>query len=189
MRWLPIFAIIILPFTLESFLVAILHPKLRLFEMNRLSASLKRFLDSDTEKLSVIRARAHIIDVATVTMAIPISVRLNLVVVFNSVEMPFDIILVISPGDTGHHMDAISVFAPRLHSLRECRPNAVSDGNVGAEIATVAPRLAGLKTGALKVLVWIRGNRRFAGEGWTNDKPKERHKQRNSNSRALALNK
>jgi len=131
--------------------------------MNRVGTCLKRFPYSCAEKLSVIRARAHVKDVASMAMPIPISIRLNLIIVLNTIETAFDIVLVISPGDPGHHVDAIAMLSPRLHSLRQSGSDAIRNGNVGPEIAMLTPWLAGLETRPLKVLLWINGNQVVRG--------------------------
>src|SRR5208282_6117395 len=74
---LPILAEITSPLALESLRVAAADPEFRLFEMDGLGAGVERPLDADAEILAVVRAGAHVVDIAAVTdlVAIPIGLR------------------------------------------------------------------------------------------------------------------
>ena len=44
--------------------------------------------------------------------------RLALVLVFGSIKSPIDVILILSPRNTSHHVNTIAMIAPGLDSLR-----------------------------------------------------------------------
>src|SRR5258707_1090447 len=117
MRWLPILIIIILPLTFEPLFVAVLHPKFRFLEMDRLRPGFKCSSDTHAEVSAVIRPRTHIIHAATVAVGSAVSIGLLLIFVVHPIESPGQIILVLPPGNTGHDMDAVAMLAPGFDAV------------------------------------------------------------------------
>src|SRR5262249_9757477 len=99
---------------------------------------------------SVIRSGTHIINIAAMTMPRAGLVGLFLVFVIHAVETTVNVILVLSPGDAGHDMDAVSRVAPRANTFGQAGIDAIGDGDVRAEIAIGAESLAGLKASAFQ---------------------------------------
>src|ERR1043166_6852069 len=118
---LPIFAIERLPFAFETFFVAGPHPELRFLEMNGVRAGLECALNADAEKFSEVRSGAHVENVGrkapAVTDLVTGPFRLRFVLVIDAVEFALDIILVAAPGNSGHDVRAIAVFAPALEAI------------------------------------------------------------------------
>src|ERR1017187_4261788 len=109
MRRLPLLAVVVAPFALETLGIAGAIPEFRLLQMNRLGAGIKRALHADTEILAVILAGAHVIDVASVADLLAISLGLHFVLVVRAIETAIEVILILSPGYTRHHMDPVPV--------------------------------------------------------------------------------
>src|SRR5258708_34769593 len=128
MRRLPVLRVIISPLTFEPLFVAVLHPKFRFLEMDRFRAGFKCSSDTHTEISAIIRSGTHIINAATVTVRSAVAIGLLLIFVVHPIETPAQVILVLPPGDTSHHVDTIAVPSPGLDAIRKVGSDAVSDG-------------------------------------------------------------
>src|SRR5262245_38259651 len=160
MRRHPIFAVHGLPFAFETFGVTASHPEFRLLEVDRFGASIQRSLHANAEELSKIGSRTHVINIASVANLISITVRLRFVLVVDSVEPAIEIILIVAPGDTGHHVDAIAPVPPGANQFGQTGVDAINDGNIRAEVSVGAPSLAGLEAGTFERLFWVGRKRR-----------------------------
>ena len=120
-----------------------------------LSAGIERALDTQAEKLAVVLARAHVIDVPPVADLIPIAIGLSFVLVVGAIKAAIKIILILPPGRAGHHMDAVAVLTPRIDALRQAGVDAIDNGDIRTEVALWRPRSAGLETGAFQNLVGV----------------------------------
>ena len=151
-RRLPVLPIIPPPLALEALRIAPPHPEFRLFQVNGLSARIERALDPHAEKLPVISPGTHVIDIAAVADFLSGKVRLGLVLVIDAVKSAVEVLLVATPGNAGHDVDAVAVLAPALDALWQARINAIDDGHIRAQVRRATPGLSGLKTGALQRL-------------------------------------
>src|SRR6185436_17509194 len=128
------------PLTLEAFRVPAAHPELRFFEMHGFHACVERALHTHGQEFPEVRAGAHVIDIAAVTDLLAGAVGLRFILVIDTVEAAVEVILVIPPRNAGHQVNAITAVAPRLDALRQPGINSVNDGDVGTQIAGLAPR-------------------------------------------------
>src|SRR5258707_11312241 len=112
MRWLPILSEIGAPLAFKSFRVATAHPELGFFKMDRLRPGIEGALNTHTEELPVICAGAHIVHVASMAYLMSFAVGLGLVFVIHSIEAAIQIVLVMAPRNSAHHVNAISMLAP-----------------------------------------------------------------------------
>ena len=125
--------------------------------MDRLRARIQRALHAYAEKFAIVGAGAHVVHVAAVAALAPVADRLGFVLVIDAIEAAIEVVLIISPGNAGHDMDAIAMVAPGGDAVGQFLVNAVNDGHVRAQIIFFTPRRAGLKTGALQSLAGIGG--------------------------------
>src|SRR6266567_5364179 len=160
MWWLPILPVVVAPLAFETFLVTVLDPELRFLQVDRFGACIERALDVCAQELSVVGARADVEHAATMPVRRAVAVRLLLILVIDSIEAALEIILVLAPGNTGHHMDAIAPIASGLDAIRQPRVDAVNDGNVRSKVGHVGVALAGLETSAFEPLLRVLRERR-----------------------------
>src|SRR5262245_43959415 len=141
MRRLPILVVITFPLALEPLGIPAAHPKFGLFQVNCFRSGIKRPLNSHAQELPVICARAHIVDVSAMADLFPAPVGLRLILMIDAVESPVEIILVVAPGNSGHHMNAIAAIAPRLDSVRKFWIDAINDRDIRTKVSVWTPAL------------------------------------------------
>ena len=160
MWWLPILAVVVAPLAFETFLVTILDPELRFLQVDCIGTRIERALDVCAQEHSVVGAWTNIEHAATMPVRGAVAVRLLLILVIDSIEAALEIILVLAPGNTGHHMGAIAPVAPGPDAIRQPGVNAVNDGNVRSKVGYVGVALAGLETSAFEPLLRVLRERR-----------------------------
>jgi hypothetical protein len=133
--------------------------------MNGFHTGLEGPMNSYGEELAIVFARRHVVDVAAVANLLPVLARLSLILVIDSVEAAVIVVLIVSPGDSGHEMDPIATISPRLDASRHGRVDAVNNRDVGAAVDSIAVRLMGLKNGSLFDLTRIWSAGRLYAEG------------------------
>ena len=159
-RRTPFLIVIRLPLPLEPFRITRPHPEFRLLQMNRLGSRVQRPLHPHAQIFAVVRPRRHVINVAAVADLVPRAIRLRLVLVVDAVEPPIKIILVLSPGNPGHHMNSIPLLAPPLDTIGEPRVNAIDNRHVRRQVNEPCVIVMGLKTGPLQRLPGLRRRQR-----------------------------
>ncbi len=87
---------------------------------------------------------------------VSVALRLRFVFVIDAVETTIEIILIFTPCDASHHVNAITVLAPGFDAGRKICVNAVNNGDIGTQISLRRPCFAGLKTSAFENLIGIR---------------------------------
>src|SRR5690349_21079137 len=146
MRSLPVLTVKAAPFPLEAFGIAAADPELRLLQVDGLRPGVQGTLHTPAQELSVIGARAHIVNVASVV---------------DPVEPAVQVILVMAPGNAAHHVDPIAVLAPGLDPLGQFRIDAIDNCHIRTQVPVSTPALSGLKTGAFQDRIFERWNRRW----------------------------
>src|ERR1035438_5946543 len=155
MRWPPRLAVVTAPLALEAFRVAAVHPELGFLEVDCLGAGVERALDALAEVFPVVGPGAHVINIAAVACLLPVQNGLGLVFVVHAVEPAVEVILIGSPRNAGHDVDAIAVVAPRLDALRQAGVDAVNEDYVGAQVGDGAPGRSRLEASAFQLLLRV----------------------------------
>ena len=129
--------------------------------MNRLGTGLQRALDADAKEFAVVGAGTHVIYITTVADLVAVAICLCFVLVVYTVEAAIEVILILSPRDTRHDVNAIAVFAPGFDARRQIGVNAINDGDIRTQIPLRTPRFARLEASAFKNLISVCRKRRW----------------------------
>ncbi len=123
--------------------------------MDRLRAGLEGPPDAHGQKPAVVLPGTHVIDVAAVANPLAGDVGLGFVLVVSPIEPAVQVILVLTPRNPGHDVDAVAVVVPGLDAGRQTAVDAVHNGHVGAQVGDITVRRPGLEAGPFEVLVGI----------------------------------
>src|ERR1017187_677752 len=148
---LPFFSVVGLPLALEVILPTAAGPELRLFEIHSLRAGIECPLDSDRQIVAVIHAGRDVGDIHAMLHQLAIAVLLRLVPVVLSVETAVEIILVLSPRHSGHHLDPVPTRTPAREVRRQPWIDAIGHYNIPVQVGTRRPRSMRLEAQSLVV--------------------------------------
>ena len=152
---LPGFAVIRLPLAFEPFRIAAANPEFRFFQMNCLRPRIERALNSDAKELSVIGSGTHVVHIPAVADSVSVTIGLGLVFVVDAIEPAVKIILILSPGNTGHDVNAVTAITPTLHS----------GGQIGSDtVGNTSMSASGLRGGTMEA-AYVGGGRPQARGG------------------------
>ena len=87
---------------------------------------------------------------------VAVTVGLRLVLVVDAIETTVQIILVVSPGDTRHDVNAVAPLSPGIDPFWQAGIDAIHHRHIRAQVSVRAPCLSGLKTSPFQVLLRIK---------------------------------